>query len=441
MFGFVKNLWNGNGVKGNNNSSKKTGSSEGGRIIGKKHNLRNNIESKLGSSQRARSVQKTNSNMTRPNENEDNDILNGFEIIGSSGFEDETTDYSSEDSDFVVIEKQNSDVDGDENHIDKESEKRVKDFLDITKYSGDTEMNIGGIQMQKIKVGDNVYILPKAMYKKSSVDEKEAAKRIDSGKQIYEKIKNSNFDSNGKIGFVLTNRFSKKAISNLVWFLEYKACRKNTNYSSNSSNMRIPDDDGKIYDAIRMAINKDKNDATGGVYGRGGKWMFGLIHESSHFKTKNAKKIKKSQVGLDFEFGELPFGKRTILLAHGNPNGVKNIAKGTYIKLEDVGINGGIADTLEHGLNYFKSKGKIISHDVDFREKLVCSKELSEYGKTVSEIYLKAENGKIKGKELERVEKLLVEEGILSEKEEWSKREDLKFRLGRELILEDKDLQ
>jgi hypothetical protein len=256
MFGFVKNLWNGNGVKGNNNSSKKTGSSEGGRIIGKKHNLRNNIESKLGSSQRARSVQKTNSNMTRPNENEDNDILNGSEIIGSSGFEDETTDYSSEDSDSVVIEKQNSDVDGDENHIDKESEKRVKDFLDITKYSGDSEMNIGGIQMQKIKVGDNVYILPKAMYKKSSVDEKEAAKRIDSGKQIYEKIKDNK--NKGENDFVVIDELSKEDVSNLVWFLEYKACRKNNKYSSNSSNMRIPDGDGKIYDAIRMAINKDK---------------------------------------------------------------------------------------------------------------------------------------------------------------------------------------
>ena len=283
------------------------------------------------------------------------------------------------------------------------------------------------------------------MYKKSGLSAEEATKRIDSGKQIYEKIKNSNFDSNGKIGFRLTNRFSKKAISNLVWFLEYKACRKNPNYSSNSSNMRVPDNDGKIYDAIRTAINMDKNDATGGVYGRGGKWMFGLIDESSHFNTKNAKKIKKSQVGLDFEFGKLPFGKRTILLAHGNPDGAENIEKGTYIKLEDVGINGGIADTLEHGLNYFKSKGKVISHDVDFREKLVCSKEakkeLSKYGKTVSEIYLKAEKGKIKDEELEKVKKLLVEEEILSEGEKLIDREDLKIRLGRELILKDEDLQ
>ena len=339
----------------------------------------------------------------------------------------------------------NSDVD--KNHIYKESEKRVKDFLDTDQYSenGPKTMNINGIQMQKIKVGDNVYVFPKAMYKKSGLSAEEATKRIDSGKQIYEKIKNSNFDSNGKIGFRLTNRFSKKAISNLVWFLEYKACRKNPNYSSNSSNMRVPDNDGKIYDAIRTAINMDKNDATGGVYGRGGKWMFGRIDESSHFNTKNAKKIKKSQVGLDFEFGKLPFGKRTILLAHGNPDGAENIEKGTYIKLEDVGINGGIADTLEHGLNYFKSKGKVISHDVDFREKLVCSKEakkeLSKYGKTVSEIYLKAEKGKIKDEELEKVKKLLVEEEILSEGEKLIDREDLKIRLGRELILKDEDLQ
>ena len=118
--------------------------------------------------------------------------------------------------------------------------------------------------------------------------------------------------------------------------------------------------------------------------------MFGLIDESSHFKTKNAETIKQSQIGLDFKFGELPFGKRTILLAHGNPDGAGNMAKGTYLKLEDVGINGGMFDTIEHGLNYFKSKGKVISHDVDFREDFKCSKELSKYGKTVSEIYLKA---------------------------------------------------
>ena len=132
-------------------------------------------------------------------------------------------------------------------------------------------------------------------------------------------------------------------------------------------------------------------------------------------------------------------------MAHGNPDGVGNIAKGTYIKLEDVGINGGIRDNLEHGLRFFQKKDKVISHDVDFREKLVCSKKakkkLSKYGKTVSEIYLKAENGKIKGKELENVEKLLGEEGILSEGEKLLGREDLKIRLGRELILEDKDLQ
>ena len=172
--------------------------------------------------------------------------------------------------------------------------------------------------------------------------------------------------------------------------------------------------------------------------------MFGLIHESSHFKTKNAKEIKKSQVGLDFKFGKLPFGKRSILLAHGNPDGAENIAKGTYLKLEDVGINGGIADTLEHGLNYFKSKGKVISHDVDFREDFVCSEELSKYGKTVSEIYLKAkewQKNPEKESELKNVEKLLVNEGILSEGEKLLDREDLKIRLGRELILEDKDLQ
>lgn len=439
MFGFVKNFGNGNGVEENNNSSKKTGSSEGGRIIGEKHNLRNNIESKLGSNQSARSVQKTNSDVTKPNKNEDNAILNGFEIIGSSGFADETMNGSSGNSDFVVSTDQNSKVNVDENYIAKKSEKRGKDFLDTNKYSEDDPktMNINGIQMSKIKVGDNVYVLPKGMYKESNVDAEEAAKRIDSGKQIYEKIKDNK--NKGENDFVVIYELSKEDVSNLVWFLEYKACRKNNKYSSNSSNMRIPDGDGKIYDA--MAINKNKNDATGGAYGRGGKWMFGLFNESSHFKTENAKKIKQSQVGLDFEFGKLPFGKRTILLAHGNPDGVGNIEEGTYIKLEDVGINGGVIDTIWHGLNYLESKGKVIQHDEDFREKLVCSKELSKYGETVSEIYLKAKNGKIIGKELEMVEKLLVEEGILSEGEKLLEREDLKIRLGRELILEDKDLQ
>ena len=352
-------------------------------------------------------------------------------------------DISSKDSDdsgkITDSSDKNSVEDVDENYVDKESEKREKDFLDITKYFGDEEMSIGGIQMQKIKVGDNVYVLPKGMYEKSNVDAEEAAKRIDFGKQIYEEIKDNK--NKGENDFVVIDELSKDDISNLVWFLEYKACSKNNKYSSNSSNMRIPDNDGKIYDAICMAINKDKNDATGGVYGRGGKWMFGLIDESSHFKTKNAKTIKQSQIGLDFKFGKLPFGKRTIILAHGNPKGIDDIEKGTYLKLEDVGINGSIADTLEHGLNYFKSKGKVIQHDEDFREKLVCSKELSKYGKTVSEIYLKAENDEIVGEELKKVEKLLVEEGILSEGEKLLDREDLKIRLGRELILEDKDLQ
>ena len=344
----------------------------------------------------------------------------------------------------------NSDVNTDQNsvkdlnksYVDKEQKEIVKDFLDTNKYSENDPktMNINGIQMKKIKVGDNVYVLPKGMYEKSNVGEKEAAKRIDSGKQVYEKIRDNKVN-----GFVIIGGLSKEDVSNLVWFLEYKACRKNTNYSSNSSNMRIPDNDGKIYDAIRTAINMDKNDATGRGYGRGGKWMFGLIDESSHFKTKNAKEIKKSQVGLDFKFGKLPFGKRSILLAHGNPDGVGNIAKGTYLKLEDVGINGGIRDNLEHSLRFFQKKDKVISHDVDFREKLVCSKEakkeLSKYGKTVSEIYLKAKKGEIEDKKLENVKKILVDEGILSKKEEWLTREDLKFRLGRELILKDEDLQ
>ena len=140
----------------------------------------------------------------------------------------------------------------------------------------------------------------------------------------------------------------------------------------------------------------------------------------------------------------MPFGKRTILWAHGNPDGVDDIAKGTYLKLEDVGINGGIVDTLKHGLNYFKSKGKVIFHDVDFREKFKCSKELSKYGKTVSEIYLKAKEWQKdlgKESELKIVEKLLVEEGILSEGDTLLKREDLKIRLGRELILTEKDIE
>ena len=46
-----------------------------------------------------------------------------------------------------------------------------------------------------------------------------------------------------------------------------------------------------------------------------------------------------------------------------------------------------------------------------------------------------------KESELKKVEKLLVEEGILSEGEKLLERKDLKIILGRELILEDKDLQ
>lgn len=256
MFGFIKNLWNGNNVRENNDSSKTAGCIEESRIRKIKYNLPSKVKSELALDQRTCSVQKTNSDMTRPNENEDNDILNEFEVIEDHDDLKKITDNSAKNLGFVVSTDQNSDVDGDENHIDKESERRVKDFLDITKYSGDAEMSIGGIQMQKIKVGDNVYVFPKAMYEKSSVDEKEAAKRIDSGKQIYEKIKDNK--NKGENDFVVIDELSKEDVSNLVWFLEYKACRKNNKYSSNSSNMRIPDGDGKIYDAIRMAINKDK---------------------------------------------------------------------------------------------------------------------------------------------------------------------------------------
>jgi hypothetical protein len=434
----------GNIVKGTNNSSGETDSKNGSKIGESKYGLSGNIESKLGSNKSERSVQKTNSDIKKSNKNENNDIPNDFEIMGSSDFEYEITDHSSGNSDFVVTTYQNSDVNVDENYVDKKSEEIEKNFLDTNKYNENDPktMNIDGIQMSKIKVGGNVYVFPKAMYEKSGLSAEKATKRIDSGKQIYEKIKDNK--NEGENDFVVIDELSKDDISNLVWFLEYKACLKNNKYSSYSSNMRIPDGDGKIYDAICWAINKDKNDETGGVYGRGGKWMFGLIDESSHFKTENAKTIKQSQVGLDFKHGKLPFGKNTILLAHGNPDGVGNIAKGTYLKLEDVGINGSIADTVEHGLNFLESKDKNIPHDLDFREKFKCSDELSKYGKTVSEIYLKAmkwQNDPKKKSELENVKELLVEEGILSKKEEWSTRKDLEYRLGRELILEDEDLQ
>ena len=143
----------------------------------------------------------------------------------------------------------NSVKDLDKSYVDKESKRIVKDSLDTSKYSESVPrtMNINSIQMSEIKVGENVYVLPKAMYTGSGVELEEAVKRIKDGNKIYKKIKNSNFDSNGTTGFVLTNRFSRKAILDLVWFLEYKACLKNNKYSSNSSNMHIPDDDGKIY--------------------------------------------------------------------------------------------------------------------------------------------------------------------------------------------------
>lgn len=63
---------------------------------------------------------------------------------------------SSKDSDdlgkITDSSDKNSVEDVDENYVDKESEKREKDFLDITEYSGNAEMSIGDIQMQKIKV-------------------------------------------------------------------------------------------------------------------------------------------------------------------------------------------------------------------------------------------------------------------------------------------------
>ena len=366
------------------------------------------------------------------------------EVQDKSG-EHSVTSSSETIKNSAVNTDQNSVEDVDENYVDKESKRIVKDSLDTSKYGENDpkKTDINYIEMSKIKTNNGTYELPKAMYKQSSVKPEEAVKRIEHGKKVYEKIKDNK--NEGENDLVINDSLSKKDVSDLVWFLEYKACHKNNKYSSNSSNMRVPDDDSKIYNAIKhMAIDEDKNDATGGVYVRGGKWMFGLIHESSHFKTKNAKTIKQSQIGLDFKFGELPFGKRTILLAHGNPDGVGNIEEGTYLKLEDVGINGGVFDTIKHGLNYFKSKGKVISHDVDFREKLVCSKELSKYGKTVSEIYLKAmewQKNPEKESELKNVEKLLVNEEILSEGEKLLGREDLKIRLGRELILEDEDLK
>lgn len=144
-----------------------------------------------------------------------------------------------------------------EDSVHQQINEDEKDFLDTNKYneSGPTEMKIDGIRMSKIKTNNGIYILPKAMYEGSGIELKEAAKRIEDGKKVYEKIKNNKPEKGN--GFVITETLNKEDVSNLVWFLEYKACCKNNRFMSMfASNMRIPDNDGKIYNAINDCVIK-----------------------------------------------------------------------------------------------------------------------------------------------------------------------------------------
>ena len=314
-----------------------------------------------------------------------------------------------------------------EDNVHQQINEDKKDFLDTNKYSEicPTEMEIGGIQMSKIKTDNGIFVLPKAMYEGSGVELKEADKRIEDGKKVYKKIKNNNFDSNGTIGFVLTYKFSKKDISKLVWFLEYKACCKNNKFMSMfASNMRIPDNDGEIYDAISSCVRSDVADTYGLAYDRSGK------NQSSHFKQNDAEKIQKTQKGLDFKYGDLPFGAKTILFAHGNPSSAGDVPKGTYIKLEKEGINSGFFSLLMHGMNFIKSLFRKVPKECDFREKIKICEKLSKYGETIAAIFSNKKNENLKTE----IKDFVKEAGIGVD--------NINVRLGRELmILTEKDIE
>jgi len=210
----------------------------------------------------------------------------------------------------------------------------------------------------------------------------------------------------------------------LVWFLEYKACRKNNKFMSMfASNMRIPDNDGEIYDAISNCVKFDVADTYGLVYDRSGK------NQSSHFKQKDAVEIQKTQKGLDFKYGDLPFGAKTILFAHGNPNSASDVPKGTYIKLEKEGINSGFFSLLMHGMNFIKSLFRKVPKECDFGEKIKICEELSGYGETIAEIFSNKKNENLKTE----IKDFVKGAGIDVD--------NINVRLGRELILTEKDMK
>ena len=316
-----------------------------------------------------------------------------------------------------------AEIDGD--NIYQETNEDEKDFLDTNKYSEDDPktMNINGIQMSKIKTDNGIFVLPKGMYEGSGIRLEEAVEKIYSGGKIYKEILLAESDT----PYGSTKKLLDKSdVANLMWFLEYKACRKNNKFMSMfASNMRIPDNDGKIYKAINNCVIKyDVIDTYGLAYDRSGK------NQSSHFKQNDAKDIQKTQKGLDFKYGDLPFGAKTILFAHGNPKSAGNASNGTYIKLEKEGINSGFFSLLMHGMNFIKSLFRKVPKECDFREKIKICEELSGYGGTIAEIFSKMANGKLEMGTKDFAKKTGIDID-----------ENINVRLGRELILTEKDMK
>ena len=73
------------------------------------------------------------------------------------------------------------------------------------------------------------------------------------------------------------------------------------------SNMRIPDNEKEIYNAINNCFNTSIFETYKPVYSRSGK------NQSSHFKQSDAMDIQGTQKGLYFKYGDLPSGDKTIL--------------------------------------------------------------------------------------------------------------------------------
>ena len=128
--------------------------------------------------------------------------------------------------------------------------------------------------------------------------------------------------------------------------------------------------------------------------------------------------------------GDLPFGAKTILFAHGNPNSASDVPKGTYVKLENEGINSGFFSLLMHGMNFIKSLFRKVPKECDFREKIKICEELSGYGGTIAEIFSKMADGELEmgAKDFAKKTGIDIDENI-------------NVRLGRELILTEKDIE